>query len=131
MFRLLWIASIHTRNFMRRYMPSNIILDRVRTRRGLKWGPLAMLLAIPYVAVAYWLTVLIEAGGPGLLYLFVLVCLWSAFKMLWIGPLCVISILSTCLDHDPHSEAPPGAAASESPRGLRSHDLASERGDTW
>ncbi|CEI26757.1 Hypothetical membrane protein [Propionibacterium freudenreichii] len=86
MFRLLWIVSVHTRTFMRRYMPSNIVLDRVRTRRGLKWGPVAMLLAIPYVAVAYWLTVLIEAGGPGWLYLFVLACLWSAFKMLWIGP---------------------------------------------
>lgn len=86
MFRLLWIASIHTRTFMRRYMPSNIILDRVRTRRGLKWGPLAMLLAVPYIAVAYWLTGLIEASGPGWLYLVVFVCLWSAFKMLWIGP---------------------------------------------
>ncbi|MCQ9367589.1 sulfate permease [Brevibacterium sp. 50QC2O2] len=86
MFRLLWIASIHTRTFMRRYMPSNIILDRVRTRRGLKWGPLTMLLAVPYIAVAYWLTVLIEAGSPGWLYLFVFICLWSSFKMIWIGP---------------------------------------------
>lgn len=90
MFRLLWIASIHTRTFMRRYMPSNIIFDRVRTRRGLKWGPLAMLLAVPYIAVAYWLTSLIEAGSPGWLYLLVMICLWSAFKMLWIGPVSLI-----------------------------------------
>ncbi len=90
MFRLLWIVSVHTRAFMRRYMPSNIVLDRVRTRRGMKWGPLAMLLAIPYVAVAYWLTVLIEAGSPGWLYLFVFICLWSAFKMLWIGPASLV-----------------------------------------
>jgi hypothetical protein len=90
MFRLLWIVSVHTRAFMRRYMPSNIILDRVRRRRGLKWGPLAMLLAVPYAAVAYWLTTLIEVGGPGWLYLIVFLCLWSAFKMLWIGPMSMV-----------------------------------------
>lgn len=99
MFRLLWIASIHTRTFMRRYMPSNIILDRVRTRRGLKWGPLAMLLAVPYIAVAYWLTVLIEAGSPGWLYLFVFICLWSAFKMLWIGPVSLITLTRSRYTH--------------------------------
>ncbi|HWL59639.1 MAG TPA: hypothetical protein VNQ48_02010 [Microbacteriaceae bacterium] len=53
MIRLLMIASIHIRDFMRRYMPSNILLDLIRTRRGLKWGIPAMLLAIPYFAVAY------------------------------------------------------------------------------
>lgn len=97
MFRLLWIASIHTRTFMRRCMPSNIILDRVRTRRGLKWGPLAMLLAVPYIAVAYWLTVLIEAGSPGWLYLFAFICLWSALKMIWIGPVSLILLARTRL----------------------------------
>ena len=82
MFRLFWIASIHSRTLLRRYLPSNIIPDRVRTRRGLKWGPLAMLVAVPYIVVSYWLTVLIEAGSPRWLYLFVFICLWSAFKML-------------------------------------------------
>lgn len=90
MFRLLWIASIHTRAFMRQYMPSNIILDRIRTRRGLKWGPLAMLLAVPYDAVAYWLADLIETGSPGWLYLIVFVSLWSGLKMCWIGPVSVV-----------------------------------------
>lgn len=52
MFRLIWIASIHTRDFLHRYMPSNIVLDRLRTRRGLKWGVPAMLLAIPYLVPA-------------------------------------------------------------------------------
>ena len=27
MFRLIWIASVHTRYFLRRYMPTNILLD--------------------------------------------------------------------------------------------------------
>jgi hypothetical protein len=95
MFRLLSIASIHTRAFMRQYMPSNIILDRIRTRRGLKWGPLAMLLAVPYAAVAYWLTAVIKAGEPEWLYLIVLVCLWSALKMIWIGPVSLVVLART------------------------------------
>lgn len=38
MIRLLWTASVETRYFLRRYMPSNIVLDLIRTRQGLKWG---------------------------------------------------------------------------------------------
>ena len=34
MFRIIWVISIHLRNFMRRYMPTNILLDAIRTRRG-------------------------------------------------------------------------------------------------
>ena len=52
MFRLIWFASIHIRIFMRRWMPTNIVLDKVRTRHGLKWGLPAMLLAIPYFYTA-------------------------------------------------------------------------------
>lgn len=33
MFRLIWIANIHT-DFLHRYMQTNIVLDRLRTRRG-------------------------------------------------------------------------------------------------
>ncbi|WP_342373057.1 hypothetical protein PCC79_03730 [Propioniciclava soli] len=69
MIRLLMIASIHIRDFMRRYMPSNILLDRIRTRRGLKWGIPAVLLAIPYFAVAHWCTTIIGNDGPGWLNL--------------------------------------------------------------
>ncbi|MCZ2110982.1 MAG: sulfate permease [Dehalococcoidia bacterium] len=38
MIRLLWTASTQVRYFLRRYMPSNIILDLIRTRNGLKWA---------------------------------------------------------------------------------------------
>ena len=34
----LWNASIHTRIFLRRWMPTNILLDRLRIRRCLRWG---------------------------------------------------------------------------------------------
>lgn len=40
----LWNASIRTRVFLRRWMPTNDLRDKIRTRRGLKWGVPAMLL---------------------------------------------------------------------------------------
>ncbi|GAA4796469.1 sulfate permease [Epidermidibacterium keratini] len=90
MFRLIWFASIHIRVFMRRRMPTNIVLDKVRTRRGLKWGIPAMLLAIPYLYAASLLTVIIRDGGPGWLNLIVLVAIWSGLKLLWIGPVSLV-----------------------------------------
>ncbi|MDN5757434.1 MAG: sulfate permease [Tomitella sp.] len=90
MFRLIWIASIHIRYFMRRWMPTNVVLDKVRTRNGLKWGVPAMLLAIPYLYLASLLAIIVREGGPGWLNIFMLVAFWSALKMLWIGPISLI-----------------------------------------
>lgn len=90
MFRLIWIVSIHIRSYLRRYMPTNIILDGVRTRRGLKWGLPVMLLALPYLYGASICVELIEDGAPGWLHLIVLLCIWNAMKMAWIGPISLI-----------------------------------------
>lgn len=93
MIRLLWTASTEVRYFLRRYMPSNILLDLIRTRNGLKWGVLAMLLTAPYLGVAAWCTVLIESGGPGWLHLVVLVCIWNALKMVIVGPVSMVLLV--------------------------------------
>lgn len=90
MFRLIWITSIHTRYFMRRWMPTNVLLDKIRTRQGLKWGVPAMLVALPYLYAASLLTVMVQDGGPGWLNILVLIALWSALKMLWIGPVSLV-----------------------------------------
>ncbi|SMX87711.1 hypothetical protein BAURA86_01771 [Brevibacterium aurantiacum] len=95
MLRTIWIASIHTRTFMRRYMPTNILIDAVRTRRGLKWGIPAMLLAIPYLYIAATCRTLLEYGGPGWPHLIVLVCIWNALKMLWLGPVSLVLLART------------------------------------
>ena len=97
MIRLLWTASVEVRYFLRRYMPSNIVLDLLRTRQGLKWGLPAMLLAVPYVALAHWCTTIIGDGGPGWLHLVVLVCLWNSFKMVLFGPVSVVLLVRTRL----------------------------------
>lgn len=93
MFRLLWNLSIRVRLFLRTYMPTNILLDALRTRRGLKWGVPAMLIAVPYLLGAWLLTVWIADGGPGWLNLLVLLFIWNALKFLVNGPIMLIVLI--------------------------------------
>lgn len=93
MLRIIWVISIHLRNFMRRYMPTNILLDAIRTRRGLKWGVPAMLLAIPYLFAASTCTALIDGGASRWLYVVGLVCIWNALKFIVIGPVSAVILL--------------------------------------
>ncbi len=93
MFRIIWAINIHLRNFMRRYMPTNILLDAIRTRRGLKWGVPAMLLAIPYLFAASICTALIDGGASRWLYVVALVCIWNALKFFVIGPVSAVLIM--------------------------------------
>lgn len=90
MFRNIFIASVATRGLLRTCLPSNIALDLIRSRRGLKWGVPAMLISGVYFAIAYWCTVSIDNGGPGWLHLVVLICIWSAFKFLIMGPVSLV-----------------------------------------
>jgi len=84
--QLLWAVSARTRYFLRRYMPTNILLGAIRSRRGLKWGIPAMLLAAPYLLAASICTNLIADGGPGWLNLLVVLFIWNALKFLILGP---------------------------------------------
>ena len=93
MLRIIWVVSIHLRNVMRRYMPTNILLDAIRTRRGLKWGVPAMLLAIPYLFAASTCTALIDGGAARWLYVVALVCIWNALKFIVIGPVSAVFLL--------------------------------------
>lgn len=90
MLRSIFVASVHTRGVLRAWLPSNILLDLIRTRNGLKWGVPAMLISGVYFAIAYWCTVSIDNGGPGWLHLVVLMCIWSAFKFLIMGPVSLV-----------------------------------------
>lgn len=93
MIRLLWVLSAHARYYLRRYMPTNIALDAIRTRRGLKWGVPAMLLAAPYFLAASYCITLIEDGGPGWLNILVLLFCWNALKFLIMGPVSVVLLI--------------------------------------
>ena len=93
MIRQLWNLSIHTRAFLRRYMPTNILLDAIRTRRGLKWGAPTMLLAAPYLLAASICTNSLASGGPGWLSLLVLLFCWNALKFILMGPVSVVLLI--------------------------------------
>lgn len=92
MLRIIWFISIHLRNFMRRFMPTTILLDAIRTRRGLKWGVPAMLLAIPYLLAASTCTALMDGRASRWLYVVALVCIWNALKFIVIGPVSVVAL---------------------------------------
>lgn len=113
MFRIIWVISIHLRNFMRRFMPTNILLDAIRTRRGLKWGVPAMLLAIPYLVAASICTALIDGGASRWLYVVALVCIWNALKFIAIGPICVGLLVQTWVAEyrDSHRSQPQNTSA--------------------
>ena len=93
MIRQLWTLSVHTRAFLRRYMPTNILLDLVRSRRGLKWGIPAMLLGGVYLFAAVACTTLIRHGWSEWLYLLFILFTWNALKLILMGPISLILLV--------------------------------------
>ncbi|WP_174775264.1 sulfate permease [Cryobacterium sp. Hh38] len=94
MFALILAATAHSYFFLRRFMPTTIVIDAVNTRRGLKWGVPAMLLAVPYAIAADYCRAQIEAGGAGWLDLLVLLFLWNTLKFVLIGPISLLKLIS-------------------------------------
>lgn len=114
MFRFIWTLSVRTRDYLHRYMPSNRLLAAIRTRRGLKWGLPAMLVALPYFLIAYACSSAVADGGPGWLHLIVLWACWNALKFIIMGPVSVVLLVRARLREaatrrhqrrDPASEA--------------------------
>jgi hypothetical protein len=93
MFQLLiaFVSRIYA--FFQRTMPTNILLRATHTRRGLKWGVPAMLLAVVYIVIAAALAQWVVNGAPGWINLLVLVCLWNAVKFVVNGPITVVRIM--------------------------------------
>ena len=93
MFRFIWTLSVRTRDYLHHYMPSNRLLAAIRTRRGLKWGLPAMLVALPYFLIAYACSAAVADGGPGWLHLVVLWACWNALKFIIMGPVSVTLLI--------------------------------------
>lgn len=102
MFRLLWAISVHTRYFLRRYMPTNILLDLIRTRRGLKWGIPAMLLGIVYFLAAAVCAAALNDSGLGWLNLLVVLFVWNGLKFLLNGPISLVVLCRVLLTEGSH-----------------------------
>ncbi|MCV7713100.1 hypothetical protein M3C72_011790 [Micrococcus luteus] len=101
--RTLWTLSIQTRAILRRWMPTNILLDRLRTRHGLKWGVPAMGLGIAYFLAAAVSVTLINGGWSPWLYIVFALCLWNALKFLLFGPISLL-LLARARVHEHQSE---------------------------
>lgn len=93
MFRSIWMLSIRAHDFFQHYMPSNRLLAATRTRRGLKWGVPAMLVGVPYLAIANVCTILIDRGAPEWLHLVVLWGIWNALKFILNGPVSLFRLV--------------------------------------
>jgi len=89
-----WAISARLHNLFRRFAPSNILIRRVHTRTGIKWGPLVGLAA----AVLYGLLMLATAtvvreGGPGWVDLIVLLAFWNTVKFTCLIPVSLIRLV--------------------------------------
>lgn len=68
-----------------RWYPSNLLLNYVRTRRGLRWGlPLAAV-GYGYLYGAGFLLSLISSGHSRSLYVAAAICAWSGVKLVFGG----------------------------------------------
>lgn len=92
MFRLIWAASVRAHSILS-YAPTNLLIAAICTRRGLRWGIPAMLLAVPYLLAAHWCVTTIEAGGPGWLNILVLLCAWNSIKLTLNGPITLVLLI--------------------------------------
>ena len=93
MFGLIWGVTARTHYAVRRFMPTNVVLDAIHTRRGLKWGVPAMLLAVPYVLATVLCAEVVDAGGTGWLNVLALLFAWNALKFLVAGPATLIRLI--------------------------------------
>ena len=114
MIALMWHASTAIREYLRTYMPSNIVLDLIRTRRGLKFGvPVALVLVPSLLDVASLISMLIATGAPSWLHLLVLILLWDAMKFAAMGMLSVVLLARARLREtrvgSPRASTPGGA----------------------
>ena len=73
-----------------RHAPTNLLLNAIRTRRGLKWGVPAMLIAVPYLLAAAALAAVVADGGPGWLNVLVVLFIWTAPEFACTGPVTLI-----------------------------------------
>lgn len=64
-----------------RWCPSNLLLNHVRTRRGLRWGLPLVAVGYGYLYVGGFLLSLIDSGHPRSLYVPAAICCWSGVKL--------------------------------------------------
>ena len=113
---------------VRRLMPTTIALDAIHTRRGLKWGVPAMLLAVPYTLATLLCVGLAEKGGSGWLNLVALLFAWNSLKFLVAGPATLIKLVRVRAQEDRRRSAAAGHTTGDQQEWLEEHVLSRTRG---
>ncbi|GAA1061080.1 hypothetical protein GCM10009573_25070 [Agromyces bracchium] len=118
MFGLIWVVVARTRLAFRRFMPTNLLLDAIHTRRGLKWGVPAMLFAVPYGLGALLCFGMAEGGAPGWLNLVGLLFTWNALKFVVAGPATLLRLARVRTQEARARRASAGAREADEDLGL-------------
>ncbi|SMX95193.1 hypothetical protein BSP109_02849 [Brevibacterium sp. Mu109] len=83
-------AAVH--RWCQRWLPSNVLVRRVRTRAGLCWGIPLALVGVAYFGAGVVCVGMVHAGEPGWWYLGALACWWSALKLVGHGLFATVKL---------------------------------------
>ena len=72
------------------YAPTNLLLSRLRSRHGLKWGVPFTFLGAAYFLAAAMLATWLHDGGPRWLNPLVLLGIWNGLKFVVFGPISLM-----------------------------------------
>lgn len=105
MLALLWNASACVRSYLRSHMPTNRLVDWLRTPGGTRWAVPVAVVAIPtYLFAMSICATLVERGGPRILNCLVAVFAWNSIKFavlgLWAPVRTLTRWLAKCGDLD-------------------------------
>lgn len=84
MLTALWHLSAAIRGYLRFYMPTNRVVDWLRTPRGLKWAiPVAFVATPAYLGLTALAIEFAARPGFGFINVLVFLLFWNAAKFAW------------------------------------------------
>jgi hypothetical protein len=97
----LWIhLAAAIRGYLAFYMPTNRLVDWLRTPRGLKWAVPVALVTVPVYLFAMSVSAtVVERGGQGYLNVLVFLFAWNALKFASVALLTPIRGLQLAIAH--------------------------------
>ncbi len=85
-----WAISARLYGLVQRFAPSNIVIRRVHTRTGVKWGPIVGLAGVAVYGLLMVVTgTVVRDGGPGWVNVFFIVGLWNMVRFAVLVPVSV------------------------------------------
>lgn len=109
MFRIFWHFSAAVHGYAGRYLPTNIAIQWLRNRRGLKWVvPVALVVVPGYLFAMSLCAALAARGGPGWLNGAVILLFWNAMKFAWMAALSPLKVIQ-CRVSTARGQTPAGS----------------------